>query len=143
MPQARLAYGSDFDSEYKEHFDKTVAKIREKLATGNLSILDISRDVELKRANEEAAQEQLLKDTMLKEHIFNAKILGEEIELRTTSLTQRGKSDGLENLSDHQILEHGKSVALIDTEMREILDKFTTLSKIASLCGDKRDSLLT
>ena len=143
LPQARIAYGNEFDDNYKDIFDETVAKIREKIATGNSSILDISRDAELKRAKEEANQQKLLEDTMLKEHTFNAKTLADEIKHRTTTLTQRCKIDGLQNLSDHQILAHGKGVAVVDKEMREILDKFTTLSKIAALCGDKRDTLLT
>ena len=52
------------------------------------------------------AQEQLQKDVLLKEHMLNAKTLGDEIKLRTTTLTQRCKSDHLENLCDHQIFEH-------------------------------------
>ena len=39
-------------------------------------------------------------------------------------------------------MELNKKLPKIDVEMREIMDKFTAISKVAAMCGDDRDALL-
>ena len=79
---------------------------------------------------------------MLAEHLFNVSTLTTEIKMRCNALIQRCDCDSLSSSDDHQILALNKSLPSIDIEMREILDKFTAISKVAAMCGEKRDALL-
>ena len=98
--------------------------------------------MEKNRVSEEASEKKLIQDAFVNEQLFNAQTLATEIELRSTALVRRCDSDNLKSMGDHQILERNKNLSFLDTELREIFNKFTAFSKVAALCGAKKDALL-
>ena len=48
----------------------------------------------------------------------------------------------LESMGDYQILEFSKNISSMDSEMREIFDRVTSLSKIAAFFGEGATNVL-
>ena len=71
-----------------------------------------------------------------------ALILSKEIDARSSSIIEKCDSDKLSDLDDFRILECSKNIPSIDTELREVLSKFTEFSKITSLYMDDSDNLV-
>ena len=142
LPRARHIFGPKFEAEFQTAFDETVAKIRKQISVGKSTVRVMYEGFEKKRAQEETEKNQKTQKAVEAEHLFNANTLSSEIKLRSNALVQRCNSSTLKSLNDHQILELYRKVSFIDTEMREIFDKFTSFSQIASLCGSQKDTLL-
>ena len=142
LPRAKHVYGDDFVDNFKNIFDETVAKIRKQIFAGKTKIRDLIRDFEKDRASEEAARSQQTQEAIIAEHLFNVDTLSSEIKMRCNALIQRCDCNTLKSSDDHQILALNKKLPKIDVEMREIFDKFTAISKVAAMCGEKRDALL-
>ena len=63
--------------------------------------------------------------------------------MRCSTLIKNCDISVMSDMSDYQIFECHKKRHIVDAEMREIFDKFTSFSKMASLCPDDRDDLMT
>ena len=71
-----------------------------------------------------------------------ALILSKEIDSRSSSIIKKCDSKKLSDLDDFKILECSKNIPSIDTELCEVLSKFTEFSKITSLYTDDSDNLV-
>ena len=142
LPKARHIFGLKFEADFQTKFEGTVAKIRKQISDGKSTVRTLYDGFEKKRAQDETEKNQKAKQALDAEHLFNAKTLSSEIKLRSNALVLRCDCSNLKSLSDHQILELYRKVPFIDTELREIFDKFTAFSQAASLCGDQKDALL-
>ena len=142
LPKAKHIFDDKFDEEFKDGFEKTVAKIRKQIFSCKTKIRELNEADEKARALKEKTKYDQTQEAMLAEHLFNVSTLTTEIKMRCNALIQRCDCDSLSSSDDHQILALNKSLPSIDIEMREILDKFTAISKVAAMCGEKRDALL-
>ena len=141
LSRFKIAFGENFENEYKEIFDNTGTRIMENI--------DLRRK-EIKTFNMKAEEsivagkmkEKLQHESFIKEQIFHSDILAKEIAMRCDSIIKKCDSAELNKMSDHQIFECYKNMSAIDCEMREVFDKISAFAKIASSFGDKGDDML-
>ena len=141
LGQAKILF-AEFDIRFKDVFIAFEAKIRGQIEAGKdkisklvLSELDTQKKMKAK-------EEKLSKDKFVKEQTSIAEILADEIKLRSKSVVSKCQLTALRSSNDYELLDRGKRVGEIDSEMRELLDKFSEISKIAVSVGPSGDALL-
>ena len=125
LSKAKIVFGNDFDTKYKDIFDESFSKIRAQIKLGSNKISELVSEERDCSAKEKAKEEEASNDKMLKELSSHAEILTNEIELRSKSLTTRCQSSVLQSLNDYDLLDCKKNMKYVDIEMREIMTKFS------------------
>ena len=136
LSRAKIAFEDDFDVECKHLFDTTVCDIRKQIKTGKARIIELCSIEKKQLAEAEMDRNRLAMETHKKEQLSLAEILSNEIEVRSTSLVGKCNYARLEDFDDFKILDCSKNLPSLDTEMREILSKFTEFSQITAVFSD-------
>ena len=101
-------------------------------------------DVEAKNLESQGIEnrEKKVNEQFVSEQKFNCETLGKELALRCDALIKKCDLSVLSTMTDYQIFECNNKRYVIDTEMREIFDKFTSFSKVAATLPGERDALI-
>ena len=142
LSTAKVLFSDDFDVKYKTIFEDSISKLRNQIKVGTSKISELT-SLERKSATREKAEaDKTSHDKLVKELTAHAKILTDEIELRSRSLTSKCPSSILKSLNDHDLLDRKKGLVDVDVEMREIFAKFSEISKIVVSLGPGNEALL-
>ena len=138
----KVTFGDTFEVEctWKDNFEENIKKIEDQIRLGRDKIADLNTTAQQVASDEKSAHEKLVHSEFVKEQKFTCNILSDELEMRCTALIKNCNVADLEKMTDYQILECHKNRYAIDTEMREIFEKFSAFSKVAALCPE-RDTL--
>ena len=118
LSKAKIVFGNDFDTKYKDIFDESISKIRKQIKLGSNKIGELVSEKRDRSAKEKAKEEEASNDKILKELSSHAEILTNEIELRSKSLITRCQSSVLQSLNDYDLLDCKKNSKYVDIEMR-------------------------
>ncbi len=143
LSRAKVIYGNDFDNNPKPKFDDTISIIRNKIMDGKTKIKEISDKIQQDLALCKATEEENSKKAFISEQKCHAETLAKEVGLRSDSIIKKCDISDLESLSDHQIFEKNKNFYSSDSDIYELLERFTEFHKIASLCGDEKDKIIS
>ena len=139
LSKAKVAFSNDYDLQCKEIFDKTVSDIRGQIKSSKTRMAELLSSQKEQLAKEQEDKEKAAAETLKREQTSVAVILSQEIETRSNVILLKCDPSKLENFDDFRIWECNKCLAGIDTELREILSKFTEFSKISSAHCDERE----
>ena len=141
----KVAYGESFETAcaWKQNFADNTAKLDEKIRLGKAKLIELenaARELDLTGKKE---LEKQAHDQFVSEQKFNCETLEKELELRCNALIKKCDLTALSGMTDYQIFDLNSKNYVIDSELREIFDKFTSFSKIAATLPDERDALMT
>lgn len=131
-----------FDNDHAKDFVDLISKIRKQIAIGKSKISDITSAEKDSLDKAKANDDALSKSEFVKEQKSIANIITEEIDLRSKQIITKCQVTLLDGLDDYQILDRGKKLIHIDTELREVLEKVSEVQKIASGLGTSGQSFL-
>ena len=139
----KIVFGEKFEDEctWKGNFLDNIQKLEEQIKLGKTTITKMNEEAQKIDLDNRSEHEKQTHADFLNEQRFNIEILSKELEMRCNALIKNCNTSELSNMTDYQVLECHKNRHVIDTELREIFDKFTSLSKVAALCPD-RDEML-
>ena len=140
----KIVFGDKYEAEctWKGNFLENFLKLDEKIKLGRSTIIEKNEEARQQAFNTKTEQEKQSHNDFENEQRFNIDILSKELEMRCNALIKNCNTSALSNMTDYQVLECHKNRHVIDTELREIFDKFTCLSKVAALCPDRDELLL-
>ena len=133
LGRAKIAFNDRFDDECKELFDKTLSQIRGQIKLGKTRVVELAAQEKEELDKVERERNRVAHENLAREQLAVAKVLSDEIGVRSKAITAKCDHSKLGGFDDHKILECLKNLPGIDIEVREILDKFTEFSKITAL----------
>ena len=146
-------FGDD-ENKYEEKFQGILGRVSEKIEKGKLKIKEIivlheentrrseeEHRVDLEKKNDEQKMLARRQEKIDRENKFGAKNLYDEILLLSESLKKKCEID-LTKIEDYQLLELKKNVFNYTSELREIMDKITSFSKLVAYCGEEEGSMM-
>ena len=140
----KITFGEAFDTEclWRQNFVTNFEKLEDQIKLGKNKMLEL--DTELKNLESQGKENREKKENeqFISEQRFNCQTLGGELEMRCDAMIKKCDLSGLSAMTDYQIFECNNKMHVIDTEMREIFDKFTSFSKIAATLPNERDALI-
>ena len=134
-------YAGNFDAECGEIFENTVTTMRNEIKSGKAKIHDLVTKEKESIAKEKARNTEVEKNALLNEKRSSAVIISKEIELRANAIIEKCNCTKLDDVGDFQILERSKNLVSIDSELREVFNKYSKFSNFASYI-DEKDVLL-
>ena len=143
LSRAKVAFGADFDANYKDLFETSITKIRKQIKVGKDKINALVAEERENLALEKEQDSKVSNESFVREQTACVEILTNEIRLRSQALVAKCRSSILSQLNDYELLERSKNLGVIDVEMREIFSKFSEVSKIVVPLGDIHAPLLT
>ena len=143
LSRAKILFGTDFDDKYKILFDDSITKIRKQIKIGSNKISTLISDERDLSAREKEKESEASNEKRFSELKSHAQILTNEIELRSQALVTQCVSSILQSLNDYDLLDRSKKLVNIDVEMREVISKFSEVSKIIASLGPDEEHLLT
>ena len=135
LSKAKVVFSDTFDEKYKQIFDDSIKKIRGQIKDKMAKIGEVTSKEREALVAEKAKDVKLAKEKFVAEQTSHAEILTNEIVLRSQNLVAKCVSSNLKNLDDYELLDRGKNMMNLDVEMREILNKFSEVSKIIVSLG--------
>ena len=138
----KAVFGDNYENVFGGGFNVSLTQITDQIKAGKLRIRELNTEKEVSISLEKTNLEKEAHKIFISEQKFHATNLTTEIEMRCDELILKCDSTKLKNMSDYQILEEHKNMKGMDSEMRKIFERFTTLSKITALCGEEKDKLL-
>ena len=142
LSKAKVVFSDTFDEKYKQIFDDSIKKIRGQIKDKMAKIGEVTSKEREALVAEKAKDVKLAKEKFVAEQTSHAEILTNEIVLRSQNLVAKCVSSNLKNLDDYELLDRGKNMMNLDVEMREILNKFSEVSKIIVSLGTDGSKLL-
>ena len=141
--------------KFEKNFHEIVDRVGGKIADGKLRMKEILSQheenarrteeervrVEEEKINEEQKRFKFEQELMDAERKMYAKNLYDEVKLLSTSLIKNCQID-IESIGDYQLLELKKNVFHFTTELREILNKITSFSKLVVHCGEQESRMM-
>ena len=143
LSKAKVAFDKDsFEKDCKVLFDETLSKIREQIKVGKARLVELATLERKESERVERERNKLAHDTLAKEQLAIARVLSEEIDLRSKTIVSKCDHLKLSDFDDHKLLDCLKNLPSIDIEVREILGKFTEFSKITALYSSPDDNFV-
>ena len=141
----KVAYGESFETgcPWKQNFIENIKKLDEQIQLGKAKILELDEEARKLELQGKAEHDKQAHDQFVSEQKFNCETLERELELRCNALIKKCDLTVLSGMTDYQIFELNSKNYVIDSEMREIFDKFTSFSKVAATLPEDRDALMT
>ena len=140
----KITFGDAFEAEclWKNNFETNFEKLENQIKVGKAKMMEL--DVEAKNLESQGIEnrEKKVNEQFVSEQKFNCETLGKELALRCDALIKKCDLSVLSTMTDYQIFECNNKRYVIDTEMREIFDKFTSFSKVAATLPGERDALI-
>ena len=141
LSQVEIVFGQNYEIECPL-IPETIQKINNKIKIGKGKIRELNAaKVKILQDDDEFRENVKLQDRHT-ELMFSAESLEKEIKLRCETLTLKCDLSVFDSVSDYQVLELKKNLGSLDIELREIFQKISEFSKIASQCGDEKDKML-
>ena len=144
LSNVKITFGDKYETEclWKQNFQNNIEKIEKQIKLGKAKVHELNEEAQKLASQGKTEHEKQAHEAFVNEQKFNCEILGKELEMRCTTLIKNCDISAMSDMSDYQIFECHKRRHVIDTELREIFDKFTSYSKMAALCTDDRDALM-
>ena len=144
----------NYENKFEGKFQEILGRVSEKIEVGKLKIKEIivlheentrkseeEHRVDLEKKDKEQKMLACRQEKIDREKKFGAKNLYDEILLLSESLIRNCEID-LSKIEDYQLLELRKNVFNFTSELREIMDKITSFSKLVAYCGEEEASMM-
>ena len=140
----KVAYGDSFETAcpWKQNFVENIEKLDQQIKLGKARMLDLEKRARKLELEDKAEHEKQAHKLFVSEQKFNCETLERELELRCNALIKKCDLTVLSGMTDYQIFECNSKSHVVDSEMREIFDKFTNFSKVAATLPDEREALM-
>ena len=149
-------FGEDaYLEKFQPMFDHLVERINKQIEGGKLKLKEIlsiqeesTRKNEEDRARAECENKKIQEEKSCEKEMqlnserkMSAKNLYDEIKVLAVNLSSRCEID-VSDITDYQILDLKKNVFNFTSELREILDKITSFSKLVPYCGKEEVKMM-
>ena len=142
LGRAKIALRNIVDAGLQDIFDETLKLISDRISELRTQVKSVETNLAKTESDEKARLASESRQRLVDEHKFQASTISDEIEAICTDVKQKCDINSLSKMSDQEIFDASKNMVYIDSDMRNIFDKITGLSKVVSVCGSAKDALL-